>query len=553
MEHAMRRKVIFLTATLLLALTIIFVSFNDAGATYITILNEDFTLPWGSWPWFNWDRLWRVLPTSGYRWGIAPDISQYPFEPLQSIWCAGLLGGQISNIEPFEDPYPPNLNTKAIWGPFSLASALAAECYFFYWNDTQLPNDYLLWGAALDQNANTIYEAARHTGPNTDWEWSQGVIDLADLTTPSGAPISLLGQPNVWIVFLFHSDGNVQTTWGGFVDDIVLGYDDGLFDLVAEEAKFYLPEDTSMVYPLQEGVEYLVGFEWSCEGIGQTAEFTIECEIDEEIWHSERTTATGGQSYITFLDSTYMSVEIGSHNLYWRLDTNDEIGETYEDNNVKYFPFQVIQFDSLPQIEILRPVEGDTANQGFRIEWEDYDRESNALVSLYYDSDSIGTNGFLINVGQTIYEDSSPDSFYWNTSNIPSGTRYWIYGKIVDYVNAPVFDYSEGPLTIYRGSGVADPSLSLDEFKLMPNYPNPFNASTNITFATPEKADVELTVYDVEGRMVENLFSGEVFSGTHTVSWIADVSSGLYFCKIRMIGVNSGKVFNSSQKMLLVR
>ena len=553
MEHAMRRKVIFLTATLLLALTIVFVSFNDAGATYITILNEDFTLPWGSWPWSNWGRTWNVQPTGGYRWGIAPDITHFPFEPLQCIWCAGLLGGQISNLEPFVDPYPPNLNTKAIWGPFSLASALAGECSFFYWNDTQQPNDYLLWGAALDQNAVTIYEANRHTGPNPTWDWSQGIIDLDDLTTQSGAPISLLGQPNVWIVFYFHSDSYLQTTWGGFVDDIVLGYDDGLFDLVAGDAGFFFPADTTSVYPLQEGVDYLAGFEWSCEGIGQTPEFTIECEIDGEIWHSGRTTATGGESYITFLDSTFSTLEIGSHSMFWRLDSDNEIGETYEDNNDKSFPFEVMMFDSMPEIEIINPVDGDTANQGFWVKWEDYDRESDALITLYYDTDSLDLNGFLVNMGQTIHEDSSPDSFYWNTSNIPSGTRYWIYGKIVDYVNPPVFDYSEGPLTIYRESGVDDPSVQPAEFKLLPNYPNPFNASTTISFATPEKASLELTVYDIEGRMVEKLFSGEVLSGTHNAAWNANVSSGLYFCKITMIGLNSGKVFNSSQKMLLVR
>lgn len=70
------------------------------------------------------------------------------------------------------------------------------------------------------------------------------------------------------------------------------------------------------------------------------------------------------------------------------------------------------------------------------------------------------------------------------------------------------------------------------------NAPNPFGASTEITFWLPEKQEVTLSIFDAAGRKVRELFSGEA-SLHNTVVWNgkdADghrVTSGVYFCKLK--------------------
>ncbi|MDD3052054.1 MAG: agmatine deiminase family protein [Candidatus Cloacimonetes bacterium] len=76
-------------------------------------------------------------------------------------------------------------------------------------------------------------------------------------------------------------------------------------------------------------------------------------------------------------------------------------------------------------------------------------------------------------------------------------------------------------------------------------YPNPFsfagNSRTegiNIRFSLSESRSVTLSIFDIKGRLVNNLSVGEMAKGSNTVSWnVRDynntaVSSGIYFVKI---------------------
>ena len=522
---------------------------GDIQATWITITNEHFTQPWLNWPWTPWSVL---LSPNGYGWGIAPDITYYNFEPLQSIWCAGLLGGSISNLEPFIDPYPNGMNTMALWGPFSLVNALAAECQLWYWVDIQTYYDYLRWGVTTDPYGINFYEGGRHSGPNPTWNWATTTMDLSQLVSASGDTVSLIGYSPLYLAFHFYSNGSIQDEWGAFVDDIALGYDDGLFDLEAGAPSIHEDDSTQVIIPY-EGGYYRFGLPWECEGIGTTPDFNIDCEVDGELFYTIRLRAEGGQSYYAYSDTLWTG-DLGLHVVEWMLDADDEVAETYEDNNIGYMEFEVMMFDSMPYIEILRPTEGDIADEGFWIKWFAYDRESNAQIYLYYDGDSTGYNGIIINPGNPIYEDTDPDSFWWNTSSLPDSVDYYICGMISDLCNAAVYDYSDYPLHIHHESSVEPGGGAFpSEFILNPNFPNPFNAWTTISYSNPEPAIVNLRIFDLEGRLVEELVSGEIPPGVHSINWNTDGSTGIYFCRLQMRGLDSGKVFNGTQKMLLVR
>ncbi len=75
-------------------------------------------------------------------------------------------------------------------------------------------------------------------------------------------------------------------------------------------------------------------------------------------------------------------------------------------------------------------------------------------------------------------------------------------------------------------------------FCLNPAFPNPFNASTSITFTLPKSARAELAVYSVTGQRVRTLVSGPITAGTHTATWDGRddsgraVSSGVYISRL---------------------
>ena len=85
-------------------------------------------------------------------------------------------------------------------------------------------------------------------------------------------------------------------------------------------------------------------------------------------------------------------------------------------------------------------------------------------------------------------------------------------------------------------------------FNLSPNYPNPFNPMTDIHYAVPYSAKIEITIYNTRGELVETLFSGYQNAGFHLVRWHADrEAAGLYF--IRMQSPD----FVKTHKCLLVK
>ena len=64
----------------------------------------------------------------------------------------------------------------------------------------------------------------------------------------------------------------------------------------------------------------------------------------------------------------------------------------------------------------------------------------------------------------------------------------------------------------------------------------------------PKNANVELTVYNVGGQVVERIFSGQMNEGAHSITWDASkYSSGVYFYKLTSDG------FTDTKKMILIK
>ena len=94
-------------------------------------------------------------------------------------------------------------------------------------------------------------------------------------------------------------------------------------------------------------------------------------------------------------------------------------------------------------------------------------------------------------------------------------------------------------------------------FVVHPNYPNPFNPSTVVSFEVPAAAEVAVVVYDILGREVVRLFDGLCAAGFHRVVWDTratpglSASSGVYY--VRVTAAAGGSVVSESRSMLLIK
>tara|TARA_Y100000590_G_scaffold195969_1_gene222521 strand:- start:962 stop:1648 length:687 start_codon:yes stop_codon:yes gene_type:complete len=85
-------------------------------------------------------------------------------------------------------------------------------------------------------------------------------------------------------------------------------------------------------------------------------------------------------------------------------------------------------------------------------------------------------------------------------------------------------------------------------FELKNAYPNPFNPTTNISYAIGEYGFVDVAIYDITGRVVESLVSGYQEQGNYDLTWNADgLPSGLYFVKL------TADKFSQTQKLMLIK
>ncbi len=80
-----------------------------------------------------------------------------------------------------------------------------------------------------------------------------------------------------------------------------------------------------------------------------------------------------------------------------------------------------------------------------------------------------------------------------------------------------------------------------EKFTLFPCYPNPFNSSTTISYSLPQSGNIDLKVFDLQGREVTTLSQGFQRAGNYKLNFDArNISSGTYF--VRMKAGNQNQV-----------
>ena len=135
----------------------------------------------------------------------------------------------------------------------------------------------------------------------------------------------------------------------------------------------------------------------------------------------------------------------------------------------------------------------------------------------------------LFSIELPISTDSTYPRGYFSARDNGNRTGVWP-------VNAPDSLFQLRQFIVSTVPGVNEiPTL----FVLNPNFPNPFNSGTSITFDAPGAQNIELSVFNILGQKIRTLFTGMSIPGRNTIRWDGkddtgrNTSTGVYFYQLR--------------------
>ena len=111
----------------------------------------------------------------------------------------------------------------------------------------------------------------------------------------------------------------------------------------------------------------------------------------------------------------------------------------------------------------------------------------------------------------------------------------------------PVHDFTVTGLALPMDSTLS-PTL-LSGSSIFQAYPNPFSMTTTVRYTVPERSDIEISVYNVLGRLVRILTAKNEIRGFHTIVWDGrdsnglPVAGGMYIIRLRTAsGVSTKRI-----------
>jgi hypothetical protein len=170
---------------------------------------------------------WAVLLEEDFEGGSPNEWQLIDQNPVEGLYTLGqrscraysgtqagwLVGGGAGADLGCQSAYPRHVEAWAVYGPFSLAGASAAELAFQIWLNSEPDYDGLFVGASTD---GVSFHGYTISGNSAGWRPYR--LDLGAVPELG----NLAGQERVWVALIFVSDGVVRLQEGAYIDDIVL-------------------------------------------------------------------------------------------------------------------------------------------------------------------------------------------------------------------------------------------------------------------------------------------------------------------------------------------
>ncbi len=231
-------------------------------------------------------------------------------------------------------------------------------------------------------------------------------------------------------------------------------------------------------------------------------------EWDGSMWHLETVDSEGSVGAFTsiLLDSeenVHISYYDWPDNLKYAKKTGDEWAIETIDTGGRYTSM-ALDSNGYPCI-----------SHGYYISWNSHTfkyAQWNGEAWILETLESGGVTG--TGTALVIDEDDTPHIVYKNGSQ---GILKYAFNTFVVSVEPGDFDDPDEMV-----------NAPASRVQLWQNTPNPFNPVTTIQFDLPQAGSVNLSVFDVTGKVVRRLISGQSFEhGTHQVSWDGNDDSGI--------------------------
>ena len=88
--------------------------------------------------------------------------------------------------------------------------------------------------------------------------------------------------------------------------------------------------------------------------------------------------------------------------------------------------------------------------------------------------------------------------------------------------------WNSDAIEISKTTGIESIDKNLPKkFNLQQNYPNPFNPVTNLLYSIVERSQVDLSVYDLKGNKIKQLYYGTQNPGNYNAVWNAENETGM--------------------------
>lgn len=552
---------------------------------------EEHSWPWttpGGYAWYFNTQNWPVPrnvgpPYSVCGWGWQD--YRYSTQVIRradypgALWCAySTRNGPQDPQWPDEegdDEYWANMNAWAFWGPFDLREAVGGQASFWIRMEVEgfsydsltvciePGDDYLLLDGADFHEYCSIGKTFKI--PTEDWQRNSVYFDSLFV---NGEQVSYLktdeedGQRRCWLAFVWHSNAQHIAGKGAFIDDVVVVWDDGLVDIYPSNGRFgyVVSEDSvnwsSRVPDFDE--EVYLRLDWKCEGSEiETAPFTVECYVNDELFYSEERQVVGSEdsTYTSITDELWSPREEGEYYIRWVLDSEEDVEEANEDNNMWELHFVTVNnpppdFRIIQPDTLVTPVELETEYEVSFTLTDEYEEDQSFAVFIYWTTDTTGwaENPELMYDWHALYGEfaaqrgthTAPITFH--DAQLDSGDVVYIVGVANDGEPANnTYSIAPGSLFIMpwvdhdvdEGSGRDLPT----DYTLKAVYPNPFNSMVSIDYALPVAGNMRLSAFDLRGRVVANLINGYSPAGLHTYSWHPDnLPGGVYLIRMNAGG-----------------
>ena len=191
--------------------------------------------------------------------------------------------------------------------------------------------------------------------------------------------------------------------------------------------------------------------------------------------------------------------------------------------------------------------------------WEIYTTE-NGLINNYVQAiaeDKLGRKWFGTPTGVSCFDGTNWKSFTINDGLISNN----VHEIALDH-DGTLWLATDNGISHARGELVAVAESQSHQpvtrhFQLFPNYPNPFNPSTQIQYELHQPAQVRLTIYNMQGQTVRILVNQYQAAGRWAAYWDGHTenhqpaNSGVYVASLQI--TRSEGTFTASEKMLLLK